>query len=171
MPIRGKEENSHSVFRRVCKQHHEEGQRELFKISGPATQVRIAAAEARGTLMMIRKMADAHSSREGPGLSVRRDEGSGWEWQKLHASAPPRTPSHGSIHSRLSPLRRLGCTGGCLGCKSKRKRLPGQVVPPICGGLATEAWGATCFRSQLAPTAWKFRAQKTALASRCFLLP
>lgn len=86
-------------FLRVCKQHHEGGQSEVFKISGPATQVRIAAAEARGTLMMVRKVAAGSLPcwqtpiAVGKGLAPvcrfrGRDGGSGWEWHTLHTSAP-----------------------------------------------------------------------------------
>ncbi|KAF6284504.1 hypothetical protein mRhiFer1_009257 [Rhinolophus ferrumequinum] len=94
-----------------CASNITKGECEVFQIAGPATQVRMAAAEAGGTLMMRRKMAAGSSPcwytpiPVGKGLASAfwgRDEGSGWQWQKLQARAQ-------DTQSRQLPQQELSC--------------------------------------------------------------
>lgn len=121
MPIRGKEEKSHTVSLSQGEQAtSQSGECEVFQISGPATQGSMAAAEAGGTLMRRREMAAGSSpcwSTPIPvGKGLARSVASGVTMKAAagngrNCKPAPRTPSRHSFHSRSSPVRHSGWTG------------------------------------------------------------
>lgn len=107
-------------FLRVYKEHHQ-GECEVFQVSGPATWVRIAAAEAQGALMRRRQVA--------AGSSPSRLPGSQW-WQELGMAdckpVPPEDTQSGQLPQQGSS-------------SSQGPRLDRRLF-----ALATEAKGNFC---------------------------